>query len=159
MSFLGETFNAEELPQGTGSFDPIPAGQYDATITRADLKPTKDGSGQMIAVRFDITGPTHQGRVVFSNLNIRNKSPKAEEIGRQQLGDIMRAIGLPSVQDTDQLVGNAIKIKVEIEKKEGYEARNVVKAFKAASGSPAPAPAAQAPAAGGAASAPPWARK
>lgn len=159
MSFLGETFNAEELPQGTGSFDPIPAGQYDATITRADLKPTKDGSGQMIAVRFDITGPTHQGRVVFSNLNIRNKSPKAEEIGRQQLGDIMRAIGLPSVQDTDQLVGNAIKIKVEIEKKEGYEARNVVKAFKAASGSPAPAPAAQAPAGGGAASAPPWARK
>lgn len=159
MSFLGETFNASELPQGTGSFDPIPAGQYDATITRADLKPTKDGSGQMIAVRFDITGPTHQGRVVFSNLNIRNKSPKAEEIGRQQLGDIMRAIGLPSVQDTDQLIGNAIKIKVEIEKKEGYEARNVVKAFKAASGSPAPAPAAQAPAAGGAASAPPWARK
>lgn len=158
MSFLGETFNAEELPQGTGSFDPIPAGQYDATITRADLKPTKDGSGQMIAVRFDITGPTHQGRVVFSNLNIRNKSLKAEEIGRQQLGDIMRAIGLPSVQDTDQLVGNALKIKVEIEKKEGYEARNVVKAFKAASGSPAPAPAAQAPAGGGG-TAPPWARK
>lgn len=159
MSFLGETFNAADLPQGTGGFDPIPAGTYTASITQANLRDTKDGTGKMIAVRYDITGPSHQGRVIFSNINIRNKSPKAEEIGRQQLGDIMRAIGLASLQDTDQLIGGQLQIKVDIEKKEGYEARNQVKGFKALSGSPAPAPAAapaQAPAAG---AAPPWARK
>lgn len=159
MSFLGETFNAADLPQGTGNFDPIPAGVYTASITQANLKDTKDGTGKMIAIRYDITGPSHQGRVIFSNINIRNKSPKAEEIGRQQLGDIMRAIGLASLQDTDQLIGGQLQIKVDIEKKEGYEARNQVKGFKALSGSPAPAPAAapaQAPAAG---AAPPWARK
>jgi len=159
MSFLGETFNAADLPQGTGNFDPIPAGVYTASITQANLKDTKDGTGKMIAIRYDITGPSHQGRVIFSNINIRNKSPKAEEIGRQQLGDIMRAIGLASLQDTDQLIGGQLQIKVDIEKKEGYEARNQVKGFKALSGSLAPAPAAapaQAPAAG---AAPPWARK
>lgn len=158
MSFLGETFNAADLPQGTGNFDPIPAGVYTASITQANLKDTKDGTGKMIAIRYDITGPSHQGRVIFSNINIRNKSPKAEEIGRQQLGDIMRAIGLASLQDTDQLIGGQLQIKVDIEKKEGYEARNQVKGFKALAGSPAPAPAAAtpAPAAG---AAPPWARK
>lgn len=159
MSFLGETFNAADLPQRTGNFDPIPAGVYTASITQANLRDTKDGAGKIIAVRYDITGPSHQGRVIFSNINIRNKSPKAEEIGRQQLGDIMRAIGLASLQDTDQLIGGQLQINVDIEKKEGYEARNQVKGFKALSGSPAPAPAAapaQAPAAG---AAPPWARK
>lgn len=159
MSFLGETFNAADLPQGTGSFDPIPAGVYTASITQANLKDTKDGTGKMIAVRYDITGPSHQGRVIFSNINIRNKSPKAEEIGRQQLGDIMRAIGLASLQDTDQLIGGQLQIKVDIEKKEGYEARNQVKGFKALAGSPAPAPAAAPAPAPAAGAAPPWARK
>ena len=159
MSFLGETFNAADLPQGTGSFDPIPAGTYTASITQANLKDTKDGTGKMIAIRYDITGPSHQGRVIFSNINIRNKSPKAEEIGRQQLGDIMRAIGLASLQDTDQLIGGQLQIKVDIEKKEGYEARNQVKGFKALSGSPAPAPAAAPAPAPAAGAAPPWARK
>jgi hypothetical protein len=47
-------------------------------------------------------------------LNIKNANPKAEEIGRQQLGDIMRAIGLAKVTDTDQLIGGQIGIKLEV---------------------------------------------
>lgn len=159
MSFLGEAFNIDEMPQGDSNFDPVPPGVYDVTITRADLKPTKDQTGAMIAIRYDITGPSHQGRVIFGNLNIRNKSPRAEEIGRQQLADIMRSIGLARVEDTDQLIGGQLKIKIDIEKKEGYDARNVVKGFKALAGSTPPAPsAAPAPVAGAGAS-PPWARK
>ncbi len=159
MAFLGETFNVNDLPQGTGSYDPVPEGWYDAHIVKADLNPTKDGTGQRINVRYDITGPTHQGRVVFGGINIRNKSPRAEEIGRQQLGDIARAIGLASVQDTDQLVGAPVKIKVRIK-----EGNNEVVGWKSLGGSPAPvaAPAApasapSAPATNGAA--PPWAKK
>lgn len=159
MSFLGETFNVDEMPQGDNNFDPVPPGVYEATITRADLKPTKDQTGAMIAIRYDITGPSHQGRVIFGNLNIRNKSPRAEEIGRQQLADIMRSIGLAKVEDTDQLIGGQLKIKVDIEKKEGYDARNVVKGFKAMSGSTPPAPSAAPASAPSNGAAPPWARK
>lgn len=161
MSYLGETFNAADMPQGNGSFDPLPQGVYTATITKADLKDTKDGTGKMIALRLDITGPSHQGRVIFSNLNIRNKSPQAEEIGRQQLGDIMRAIGLSSIQDTDQMIGGQVQIKVDIEKKEGFEARNQIRAYKSVIGSAPPAPVnapAPNPAATGGA-APPWAKR
>jgi hypothetical protein len=168
MAFLGQTFSEENLPQGnSGSFDPIPAGWYNANITAAELKPTKDGSGQYIKVRYDITGPTHEGRVVFGNLNIKNASAKAEEIGRQQLGEIMRAIGLSKVTDTDQLIGGSLSIKLNIREAIGqYPAQNEVKGFKAITGSapsfaaPSSSTADSAPSASEPAkAAPPWARK
>jgi hypothetical protein len=168
MAFLGQTFDANELPQGTGgNYDPLPPGWYNATINKADLQPTKDGSGQYIKVRYDITGPTHQGRVVFGNLNIKNASAKAEEIGRQQLGELMRSIGLAKVTDTDQLIGGVLSIKIDVRPAtDQYPAQNEVRGFKAISGSaPTFAPAASAPAASApgkaapAKAAPPWAKK
>jgi hypothetical protein len=165
MAFLNEEFNVNELPQGNGNFEPLPAGWYTATISQSELKATKAGNGQYIKLRYDITGPSHQGRVVFGNLNIKNANPKAEEIGRQQLGDIMRAIGLAKVTDTDQLIGGQIAIKLEVKQDEQYGASNEVKGFKSVSGSVAPATAsipsktaAPAPAAP-AKAAPPWAKK
>jgi hypothetical protein len=140
MAFLTEAFDVNELPVGnTGNFEPLPAGWYTCTISQAELKDTKAGNGQYIKLRYDITGPTHQGRVVFGNLNIKNANAKAEEIGRQQLGDIMRAIGLAKVTDTDQLIGGQISIKLEVKQDAQYGASNEVKGFKSISGSPAPA--------------------
>jgi hypothetical protein len=162
MAFLEESFDVNELPQGTSNFEPLPEGWYTATITQAELKDTKAGNGQYIKLRYDITGPSHQGRVVFGNLNIKNPSAKAEEIGRQHLGMIMRAIGLAKVTDTDQLIGSQICIKLEIKDDDQYGSSNEIKGFKSVSGSAAPAaspasPAAAAPAATKAA--PPWAKK
>lgn len=161
MAFLTESFDLNDLPVGTGgNFEPLPAGWYTATINQAELKATKANNGQYIKLRYDITGPSHQGRVVFGNLNIKNANPKAEEIGRQQLGDIMRAIGLAKVTDTDQLIGGQIGIKLEVKQDEQYGPSNEVKGFKSLSGSAAPAaamPSASAPAAGK--TAPPWAKK
>ena len=162
MAFLGQTFDANELPQAD-TYDPLPAGWYTATIADAELKTTKDGSGQYIKVRYDITGPTYQGRVVFGNINIRNQSVKAEEIGRRQLGELMRAIGLARITDTDQLIGGNLSIKLDVRPAtDQYPAQNEVRGFKAISGS-APtfaAPAASAPAAAAPAkAAPPWAKR
>lgn len=161
MAFLSESFDINELPVGnTQNFEPLPAGWYTATINQAELKDTKANNGQYIKLRYDITGPTHQGRVVFGNLNIKNANPKAEEIGRQQLGEVMRAIGLAKVTDTDQLIGGQIGIKLEVKQDAQYGASNEVKGFKSLSGSAAPAaamPAASTPSAGKAA--PPWAKK
>jgi hypothetical protein len=161
MAYLGQTFDANDLPQGN-TYEPLPPGWYNAHITAAELKPTKDGSGQYIKVRYDITGPTHQGRVVFGNINIRNASAKAEEIGRQQLGDLMRAIGLARITDTDQLIGGSLLIKLSVRAAtEQYPAQNEVKGFKAITGAaPTFAPAASAPAASAPSkAAPPWAKR
>ena len=160
MAFLNETFSVDQLPQGNGNFSPLPEGWYTATITGAELKTTQAGTGQYIAVRYDITGPTHQGRVVFGNLNIRNPNPKAEEIGRQGLGELMRAIGLASVQDTDQLLGGQLQIKLSIRKQEGYEPSNDVKGFKTLTGASPQMPSGGVqPQAAAATSAPPWAKR
>jgi len=165
MAFLDTPINAADLPVGqSGSFEPLPAGDYQVAIESAEIKDTNDKTGQYIKLKMKVNGPTHAGRVVFSNLNIRNKSPKAEEIGRQQLGDIMRAIGLATLTDTDQLIGGSLVVKLAIKPADGqYEAGNEVKAYKAGNGSAAPAPSFPAPSSAvsqpASASAPPWAKK
>tara|TARA_R110000868_G_scaffold168069_1_gene402648 strand:+ start:96 stop:569 length:474 start_codon:yes stop_codon:yes gene_type:complete len=157
MAFLDETFSTDELPQGTGGdFTPLPDGWYTAHIAASSLETTKAGTGQYIKVRYDITGPTHQGRVVFGNLNIRNPNPKAEEIGRQQLGDLLRSIGVAKVSDTDQIVGGICQIKLITRTQEGYGPSNDIKGWKAVDGASMPKPAAKAEAK--AETKAPWAR-
>jgi len=167
MAFLNQTFNQQDLPKGTGgNYEPLPAGWYTASIVQAEIKPTKSGTGEYISVRYDILGPTHQGRVVFGTFNIRNASPKAEEIGQQQLGELMAAINLPQLSDTDQLIGSNLQIKLAIERNEQYGDKNQVKAYKSVNGAmgvtvpsnkPRSAPPVSAPAAKS--SAPAWAKK
>ena len=170
MAFLDQPINAADLPEDTGGdYSPLPPGEYQTIIKDAELKPTNDGTGQYIKLRLDVTGPTHAGRVVFSNINIRNKSSAAEQIGRAQLGAIMKAIGLATLSDTDELIGGSLTVKLAIreartDEKTGktYEASNEVKAYKANEGAmpsaPATMPKTSAPAAPTKA-APPWMKK
>jgi hypothetical protein len=172
MAFLEHAITLDDLPESTGDVDfkPLPAGWYSVTINKAELRNTKDGTGQYIAVRYDVTGPTHQGRVVFGNLNIKNKSEKAESIGRAQLGELMRALGLAKLADTDELIGGTLSIKLDVRDArtdeatgKTYEASNDVKGFKSAGGvmpKAADIPAFSKPAAQKSESAvPPWAKK
>jgi hypothetical protein len=157
MAFLGQEFSRDELPSGR-TFEPLPEGWYNTTIVKAEVKTTKAGTGQFIELRMDVTGPTHQGRVIFTNLNINNPNPKAEEIGRQQLNQIMGALGLTVIRDSDQIIGGNVAVKVAI-KVEGEDKKNEVKGFKAISGSAPPAPKAAPPASAPPKASPPWAKK
>ena len=157
MARLDIGFTADELPESRGDYEPLPEGWYSADIGDAEIRVTKDGTGQYIRCRYNITGPTKAGRVVFGNLNIMNKSQKAEEIGRQQLGELMRSVGIGRIEDTDQLIGCPVQIKLSIRPAEnGYAAQNEVRGFRAPEGA---APAKAAPAASSAKAAPPWAKK
>lgn len=157
MSFLDFDLNDEQYADEGGSFDPLPAGWYTAKITQADVTQTKAGTGQYIKMRFDITGPTHQGRVVFANININNPNPTAEKIGRGQLRQMRDALGMGELKDTDQLIGGDLQIKLSIKKDEQYGDSNDVKGFKPiGGGSVAPQPTQSAPA--GASASPPWAK-
>jgi hypothetical protein len=159
MAFLSQSFDVSELPQASKDYSVLPAGWYSATIAGAEVKETKAGTGEYIAIKYSITGPTHQGRVIFGNLNIKNPNPKAEEIGRQELGDIMRAIGLARVTDTDQLIGGSLVIKLDVKEDKKYGERNEVKGFKAVMGAVSGLPTAAPAAPASAKAAPPWAKK
>lgn len=135
---LDQVYNVNELP--TDDRTPIPAGTYEVTIEDADLRDTKRGTGKYIALSLRVEGPSHAGRMVFDNLNIRNQNPKAENIGLAQFGNLLRAIGLTSIQDTDQLIGHRVRANVKIERSEEWGDKNGVKSYQSATASPLPGP-------------------
>ena len=146
MSFLGKTYNTAEMPEAQ-SYEPLPEGWYQVGIKDAELKTTKAGTGQYISVQYTVTGPTHQGRVVFGNINIENPSPKAEEIGLRDFNALMTSCGLKTVSDTDAFIGHNLEIKLTISAQAGYEPRNEVRGYRAINGSAMPTAPANAPAA------------
>ena len=114
------------------NFEPIPTGWYEVSINSTQLKQTKGGAGEYIALRYIVIGPAHQGRVIVGKLNIRNPNSKTQDIGIQQLGDLMQAIGLASVEDTDQLIGGHLEVEVKIsEASGGCDFSNYVSGFRA----------------------------
>lgn len=134
MSFIDfSTFdvNAAEYDEDS-SFDLVPAGWYQMFISKAELRPTKSG-GSMISVTYDITGPTHQGRKIFGNFNWENANPVAQEIGRKQFAQQVRALGLPGIQQLEDLINLPFDGKVGIQKSKDpqYEDSNRVTAFAA----------------------------
>ena len=132
-------------------FQPIPDGWYRVEIKKAELKATKDGNGQYINVQYSVLGPNFAGRVVFDIINVRNASATAEQIGLASLKKLKLAVGLPSLTDTDQLVGRNLEIDVKTQKSADYGDKNTVKAYRSPEGSAMPS---MAPT-----SAPPWAKK
>jgi hypothetical protein len=156
-----EPISLSDLPvsdKPAGRYDPVPAGKYTANITQASQQETKDGSGLLIKVRYDITGPSHVGRVIFQYINHRNNSAKAEAIGRAQLGDLMIALGINYLKRPEEMVGGQVEIDVGISPaSNGYPEGNKIQGVKS-SGTPsfaADIPAAPAKVK----AAPPWAKK
>lgn len=132
IDFSNFDVNASEYDEDN-SFDLVPAGWYQMFISKAELRPTKSG-GSMISVTYDITGPTHQGRKVFGNFNWENANPVAQEIGRKQFAQQVRALGLPGIKSLDDLINLPFDGKVGIQKSKDpqYEDSNRVTAFAVA---------------------------
>ena len=133
---LDDHFDVNELPESK-TFEPLPAGWYPVEIASSELRTTKSGTEKYIAVGYRVVGENHSGRIVYGNLNIRNSNQKAEEIGRQQLGELMRAIGLEKLKDTDELIGAGLQIKLSIRKDDQYGDSNDVKNYKSNGSKPA----------------------
>lgn len=134
MAFIGQSLKTSALPQDTNSFTPLPAGWYDVSVKASDLKATKAGDGSYINLQLSVTGPTHAGRNLWAKLNITNRNPKAEEIGRAQLRTICEIGGIDEISDTDQLLNLRMSVKVVIADNYQGEPDNEVKGFKACAG-------------------------
>lgn len=124
-------FDATTVQPNSG-FEVLPAGWYNAMIDESEMKPTKDGSGAYLNLRYSIMGGRHNGQKVFQRLNLRNANPTAQEIAYKQLSAICHAIGLMQVQDSTQLHGQPLKIKLKVRKDQTgqYEDTNEISAVK-----------------------------
>lgn len=108
----------------------IPVGTYGAVIESAEMRETRTGTGQFLALGFSLQGNAQYDNArVWTNLNLFNQNPKAQDIGRKELRRLADALGMSNIVDTDEVIGKRLNIKVGIEKSEGYDDRNTVKAF------------------------------
>ena len=87
--------NAHEPAQ----FDLIKPGDYTAIIEGAELRDTNKGTGQYLALTFQIVGNEAKGRKLWVNLNLDNPNPAAVAIAEKELGDICRAVQVNSLPD------------------------------------------------------------
>ena len=128
-----DTTNIDPTPR----FDPIPAGEYPVIITASELKYTKDKTGQYIELMLEIQDGEYSGRKLFDRLNLFNNNRQAVEIAQRQLAQICHAVGVLQVHDSEQLHYKPLIAIVRVRHaKDGYEAKNEVKGYKAASGAP-----------------------
>lgn len=125
-------FNAANVAPDTGIADPVPAGWYIATVTESDIKPTSNGAGARLAVTLTIQEPVkYAGRKVFTGFNIKNDNPVAQDIAFKQLSALAHAVGVLQVEDSQQLHGIPLKVRVKVKPASGqYEAGNDITAYR-----------------------------
>lgn len=126
-------FNAATVAPDTGFGEPIPAGWYNVRITETEQKPTKAGNGDWyLSLTCEIIDGQYANRKLFTNLNLRNSNPTAQEIAYKQLSAICHAIGVMQVNDSQELHGKPLKVKVKvrIDRTGEYEPSNEISMFK-----------------------------
>ncbi len=138
--FNWNDFDASDK-QYDSEFAPIPADWYVVAIAKAESKPTKTG-GMRLALECEVLDGPFKGRKVFAGLNLINPNPKAQEIGKQELASVCRALGIVHPKSPSALIGKPLRAKVAIQPETAdYPAQNTVKAWEPArSAAPATTP-------------------
>ena len=126
----------------------IPPGRYPARIVASEMRTTTKGDGEYLQLTWSILGGDFDDKYVWQRLNIVNKSDRAQSIAKRQLKNLMNALNVEELDDSEQLHDQPLDIDVVIEKgTNGYSDKNDVKGFYSNIPSPAPAPAPAAPSA------------
>lgn len=132
MATLNFGFTSEEAQAAKNdSYAALPSGNYIAQVERSEVKTTKDGTGSYLSLGFKVIDGEYAGRVLFGNITLTNKNSQAQEIGRKQLIKLSTACGLGHLQDSEQLHGIPVMIKVSDSRVYEGEKQNDIKDYKA----------------------------
>ena len=148
-------FNASEVAPQQSGYEPRPAGDYTMQVVNSDMRTTKSGTGQYLWLEFDILSGPVRGKY-FERLNLFNDNAKAVEIANRQLSAICNAIGLMTLQDSEQLHMKPLKVVLKVSESKDGSLQNTAKYLPLNAAPAAAAPAA--PAAAAAPAAKPWER-
>lgn len=174
MANLGGTFDANQV-EPNAPYEVIPEGEYRIQITNSSMENTKDNTGQYLKLELEIMEGQQAGRKLFDRLNLVNRNQQAMEIAQRTLSAICHAVGVLTVNDSEQLHMRPMlaKVKVVDRKDRPGEKSNEIGSYKAAgAGAPSnPAPqqnqqrsgftpsgSGAAPGSAGGTSTPPWKR-
>jgi hypothetical protein len=111
-------------------FNALPAGWYEAEITKTDIRETRAKNGKYLSLEFTITETGYNGRKVWANLNLVNPSQVAVEIAEKELATICDAVGLDTIEDSEELHGIPLGIKLTIRPESAqWPERNEIKGY------------------------------
>ena len=132
MATLPSVFNAKDSDK-MGGFEPIPEAWYLAEIRKSEMKATKAGTGSYLTCQLVVLEGEFKGRYLFNLLNLENPNPVAVEIAQKELATICEACELDEIEDSTELHGIPMAIRVAIkEGSGGYPPKNEIKMYKTA---------------------------
>ncbi len=95
-------------------------------IKDSAIDDNKNKDGKILKLTIAVKDGQYKDRQFFKNLNIFNKNPTAETIARAEVSAIAKAIGVKA-QNHEDLRFKPFQGLLDVEKDEGYEAKNVIK--------------------------------
>jgi hypothetical protein len=113
---LNEAFDVA-TEEGSPDFEPLPKGQYVASITKAEVGSLKSGKGQAVSLTWEVEGDgKYAGRLIFDRVIIAHESAAAMKFGRQRFKDIATACGVTEqITDLSVLLNKPCLVSVKIE--------------------------------------------
>lgn len=122
MSGFGFSYSDHQEQTG-GDFEPVPPGQYEVIIDRAEQVKTKGGDDNL-KVTFKVLGGDYDGRLVFENFVYGHPNEKVANIARSKMAAICRVMG-KEANTADEFVGAVLNAKISVQPKKGeYPASN-----------------------------------
>ncbi len=128
-------------------FSVLPAGWYPAELVKSELKDTNAKDGKYLALKFRILENVEigdkevksEGRFVFTNLNIVNKSEMAVKLARSDLKALCFAVGHDTeLEDTTDLHNIDLQIKLSVKPETSeWPAKNEIKGYRTIEGAEA----------------------
>lgn len=139
MAQLPSAFNSEEHDD-MNSYTLIPKGtKVVAAIVESEYKQNSKKNGHFASLKWRINGGEHDGRYLFTNLNLDNPSNQAVEIAQKELATICRACGVVSVDDTDDLHNIDCTLEIGVQKASGdWPDRNKIDMYEQLEGAERP---------------------
>lgn len=137
MAKLGG-FNATEHAE-LDTFDVIPPADYTAQIVESEMKENNAKTGSYLKLKFKLTEGKFKGRVLWTNLNLDHPNADAVEIANRHLASICKSVGIISPDDSQDLHGIEMSIKVTVKKASAsYPESNEIKSYKKLDGVSSP---------------------
>lgn len=140
MARLNETFDATAV-EPNKPLEALPPGRYVVQIVNSEMRPTKDGMGQLLWLELDVLEGACAGRKLFDRLNLINANPTTVEIAQRTLSAICHAVGKMQVDDSEQLHLIPLIADVKVQPpKNGYDAQNTLRYMPLEQQQPVPRP-------------------
>lgn len=102
----------------------IPEGTYPASVMDSAIRIGDDGAEEIIVVQMDVSVTPETSRSAMEWLRINSASDVALRIARKNLADLLTAVGIDTLDDTDDLIGKKLCVRVSVYTSDNYGPRN-----------------------------------